>query len=408
MAQTLNKYDKFLIILLASLMFGSIGGALTIPRVVAILLFPYLAKGMRACGYYISRYKTFFTVFICWCVLSMVWTTDKMQGFKELCYHTVHFVYFFEILVFSKFANRPLQSIIFGWILSATVSAAIGLWEVTTGNHLSFVASFQDEKTSWNIGGGMTLDQNFARAAYGNYNSFVAYICFAFAFLLYSVFQKGQNTLVRVVSIGVSVALVSIVILNASRGGLLTIIVFFAVFILSKFKPKYTIPFAIVAIALYLLIANILDNPIFELISYRVSDGGLLNGSDRFEIWDCAWETYVRSAFIGTGVGSITASMLITNPNIIASPHNLFLEILVQYGFIFLFCYLSFLLGIFKKTLRVADRQRKVMLLACFIAMPFFSIIDSGYLLTPNLYAFCASIYVFANIELINKQLQSS
>lgn len=352
MAQTLNKYDKFLIVLLASMMFGGIGGALTIPRVAAILLFPYLTKGMRSCGYYISKYKTFFTVFICWCVLSMVWTTDKMQGFKELCYHTVHFVYFFEILVFSKFANKPLQSIILGWILSAAGSAAIGLWEVTSGNHLSIVASLQDEKSSWNLGGGVTLDQNFARAAYGNYNSFVTYICFAFAFLLYSVFQKGQNLFVRIISICVSVALIAIVILNASRGGLLTIIVFLAVFIFSKFRPKYTIPFAVVIMALCLLIANILDNPIFELISYRVSDGGLLNGSDRFEIWSCAWETYVRSAFIGTGVGSITTSMFITNPNIIASPHNLFLEILVQYGFIFCSVIFLFCCGFSKKLLK--------------------------------------------------------
>ena len=58
-----TKYDYYLVILLSSLALGGFGGALQIPRVLAIVLFPSMLVKIRECKYYIQGYVIFFLIF---------------------------------------------------------------------------------------------------------------------------------------------------------------------------------------------------------------------------------------------------------------------------------------------------------------------------------------------------------
>ena len=112
----------------------------------------------------------------------------------------------------------------------------------------------------------------------------------------------------------------------------------------------------------------------------------------------------------GIGVGGLDASMAQFSKGGINVTHNMFLEVLVQYGVIVFLAVLIFLLRLFKRAFRVEGHRKEVLLMS-FVSMPAYFIIDSTYLLTCHYYVLIATLIVFANYELIrynNRVLWSS
>lgn len=398
----INKYDKAIIILLISIAFGGlyIGfGALQYSRILAILFAPMLLSKITKCNY--IKPLLFFALFvILYGGISLLWSPNPSRGIEELLYYIVHFLLFFEIIVFSKYATKAFQSISLGWILSLSITLVIAMWEITTGEHLS---NSVDHGDTFNLGYGQTILRRYAAVAFHNYNSYVTYICMALPFVFFSLFGKlkKKNFIYLIVIILLSA---SVILFNSSRGGLLCLIVFFLIYFINSPKKKYVIPIFVMLGGGMLFYFG---EDMLSVISYRLSDGGLTTDTGRMQIYSNAIKVFFDTFGFGTGVGGLNSWMSKFSNDILAT-HNLFLEILAQFGFVIFLLFTVFMVRLFFKSLKVSDSNRRIVLYMLFFSLPILSIIDSGYLLGAHFFAYISSIIVFVNheqIRPINKNL---
>ena len=133
-----NKYDIYIFLLIATLCFGNIGGALQVTRVIGIALFPVLLNKWGGSRHYMQSLLTGVVIFMVFATFSLFWTPDRTEGVKELFYYTVHFAVFFEILVFTRLAKAPMRTMVSGWLVTVTLTLIVAVWEITTDNHLEW------------------------------------------------------------------------------------------------------------------------------------------------------------------------------------------------------------------------------------------------------------------------------
>lgn len=391
-----NRYDYYLLLIVSSIAFGDFGGALQPIRLLAILLLPTFLKFLPK-SYYLKGIKKYMKYFILFCLISLVWTSDFGNGCKEFIYFCVHFLIFLEILVFSKKANNPLYSISWGWTLTVFVLTLIGIWEFFTGNHLS--TSVTTDMTV-NMGGVIQSRMN-ANATFGNLNMFVTLLCFSFPWLFYIVSQSAQakkRIVVALVSIMLSVL---IILVNGSRGGLFCYGIFAAIYMFFMPRNKYTVSFSALTISAFCYFIIQYSSEIFLVLTMKNEGAGLASDDSRIEIWSCAAMALAQTLGIGTGVGSMAASLGRISNTIIPATHNMFVEIIMQFGLILSFVYIHFLWRLFKRGYHLKDKIRKMCVLMAMIAMPMYGIINSIYLTAPSLYVLIATIFIFVYYERI-------
>ena len=392
-----NKYDIYILLLIVSTIFGGIGGALTAPRLLGILLIPKLFGSINRENFiYLSSLRSWCVAFYVFALISMLWTPDKVEGFKELVYYLVHFLIFFEVIVFSRKALSPLQFITIGFALCVLLTSVVGFWELTTDNHLAY--SKMDETKASNIGGEIVL-RNFAAVTFYNLNGYVTYLCFCLPFLLYG-FSLEEKLLKRLSFIALVIAIV-LILYNASRGGMFAIVICLAVFFLMSPKNKSLIYSFIVLIGGLLYILYKYGESILFILTLRLSDGGATTDDSRFEIWGNALKVLVEYFGFGCGIGGMNTAMEQFAKGGITITHNVFLELLCQYGVVFCLAFVFFLFKQLKTGLKLLDKKRRVLLTVALVSFPMTGIINSGYLLDPHLCIVLASIYVFANYERI-------
>lgn len=388
----MNRYDVLLILLIVSLAGGLYGGVMVVARFLAILFFPIFIVRISKC-IYIKNFIFSFVVFYAFCFLSMLWTPDKIQGGKELVYWIVHFVYLCEILVFAGYANKPLKSISWGWALMIFLCSLIAGWELLTNDHLSVAID-------------MPKDCRMAAVTFGNRNSFITVLCFSLPWIAYLIFRLTENNFVEK-SILCFVILVSLIVLmfNSSRGGLMSFgimvsvgVIVYRHFFIKKFS-KFLVACCFISVGSVLLLkyAHLLS---VESMNAR---GGMLHDSARLSIWVACLQILYDSSFVGVGVGGMVSALQaysrVSGNVVVASAHNFFVEVLVQYGVVIFVLVVFWLLALLIKSWNLREMDRRAVLLMSLFAMPVYMIIDSGYLLSPSLFALVGSIYVFANVE---------
>lgn len=392
-----NKYDIYILLLIVSTIFGTIGGSLTAPRLLGLLLVPKLFGIVnRENPKYLSSLKSWCIAFYVFALVSMLWTPDKVEGLKELVYYLVHFLIFFEVIVFSRKALSPLQFITIGFALCVLLTSVVGFWELTTDNHLAY--SKFDEASASNMGGEIVL-RKFASVTFGNFNGYVTYLCLCLPFLLYG-FSLEEKSLKWISFIALVIAIV-LILCNASRGGMFSIVICLGAFFLMSPKNKSLIYSFIVLIGGLLYILFKYGDAILYILTLKLSEGGATTDDSRFEIWSNALKVLVEYSGIGCGIGGMNAAMAQFAKGGITVTHNIFLEVLCQYGVVFCIVFVSFLFRQFKTGLKLLDKKRCVLVTVALVSLPMTGIINSRYLLGSDLFIVLASIYVFANYERI-------
>lgn len=389
-----NKYDIFLFLLVASLSLGSIGGAFQASRILTIVLSPFAIEKISSS---FTKYKTLILwslFFLIYCATSLLWTPDTSEGFKQIVYLFVHLLFFFEIIIFSRYAIRPLMYISNGWLFVVLFCSSIGVWELLSGNHLDIAR----ERSDVDNFSGVIITRYYSNSTFGNFNTFVTVLCFSMPWVFYRM-DEGK-LLIKFLGIAAIIVSSVLALLNASRGGFVSIGLMFAVFVLLAKFNKLTKVFSLVIFVFAGVIIFRLGDTMFATIMARASGGGLFDADARLEIWGNALKCIKDSSGLGVGVGGMEASMNKYAQGWINITHNLFLEIFVLYGFIFAFALVIFILRQLRKGLKLKG-SRKVSILMSIVAMPVYTIINSGYLGLPQLYALMATIYVFVNYEFL-------
>lgn len=380
-------------LLITSMAFGNLGGALQLCRLLTILFLPKLIKKFGYCNGTFKNYWYFFVTFILYSCISLLWTPDKLEGVTQLVYFIIHFLFFFELLIFSKLANNAIDSISQGWMYAIAITLIVALWEIITDNHLSISAHESERMINT---GEAVFQQRFASVTFYNYNSYVTFLCFALPFVFYRITRIRSVNLKIITPIIVVLLSCFCILCNASRGGLLSIAIMLLIYTIrqpnNKFKFLTITIFIVIGVWILIQYANIL----FLAISVRSSAGGLFEDSSRFYIWAVAILTIIDTFGFGTGIGGINAGMA-KFTNGITVPHNLFLEILTEFGVVFFSIFMYFIIRLYGSINKVKNYDIKTILYVFLIPLPIYCIIDSGYLLNYWVFAAFASLICFIN-----------
>lgn len=386
-----NKYDYFLITLVCLLVFGIYGDSLQPVRIATLASIPFIiysffktkttkpiANAFKACG-----------LLYLWISISYIWTSDTVQGQKELIYYFTHFSLFLLVLLFYFKANNALKSLTKGWLILISITLVCAFYEIITDLHLS--VNLIPDQFKVNIDGVSYL-KKFASVTYGNYNTYILVICMALPFMFGFLYLK-KNFFVQIFTILIIACTYFVILINASRGGILVGSIMLVIWIIfaQKFKVHYKKEKIAILfpIALYVIFNH--TGMILEQLFNRVSGGGTFTQNDegRIELFISAFNAFIEQPFLGTGIGSIENEM---ENVMIKLPHNLVLEFLVQFGIIATF-YLGFILYVVFRDIIKLKSYSKAILISVLATFPLIIVINSTYLLHPILYVFLASSY---------------
>lgn len=395
--KTNNKYDYLVIILISLLVFGDLGGSLQPIRIFSLLFLPTVIIGaLNLIRYPLIKFSyRFVSILYFYICLSLIWTSDINEGLKEIVYYLSHFSLLILVPLFFLKANKPLASLLRGWVIFIFLTQVVAFNEIFFDVHLSTSFFSSDEMIN---AGGTIVQKKFASVTFGNYNAYSMIISMALPFLfahLY-VFKKLRTQIITIIIICFSYF---ILLINASRGGIIAGGIIFLVFLFItrkqkinhlKMKSLILLPIAFIFLFKYSAI-------VFEQVSYRLYSGAsFTQDTGRFELFNYALQAFYRNPFFGSGVGSLKVEM---QDAYLTTPHNLLLEFLVQFGLFATLLFLFFLFRVFAKSTKKYFVVQFV-IYSSFFSLPIISIINSGYLLYPILWIYIASLYCFSFLEL--------
>lgn len=398
-----NRYDVFLVLLISSLAFCNVGGALQISRLLAILLTPTLLSKLHTCDRSITKVRDFLGLILLYLFFSLLWSFNQMRGVEELIYYGVHFILFLEMIVFARFSNQPIHSIALGWTISVAMTLVVAIWEITTDNHLSY--SQQEAGLVSNFGHGIVVDHRFASVTFYNYNSYVTFLCFALPFLyhrLKSVYKENFREKVLMITV-IALSIVCI-IYNASRGGMISLFVISLLYLFSNRSLKSSIKSLIFFIAIIGVVFFVFRNDILTAFMARMAVSGSVGDESRWPIWQNGLRLLQDTYGFGPGVGGLTTGMERYAKGGITITHNMILELFLQFGSVFALIILSKLWKLYKNLLKGVYGSLTLLMKMILFSLPIIAIIDSGYFLSPHFYAYCASIMIVSSTKYLNLQ----
>lgn len=396
-----NKYDTYIILLLVSTIFGDIGGAFQVVRVIALLLLPQLVAIKWRSSACIKGVVSLFVTWYLYAVFSFIWTPDKIEAVKELVYYPVHMLMFIEICAFSLRAANPLSSICKGWLWFVLLTSIVGIWEITTDQHLS-TSSLQG--AAYLIGEGEVVVHHFASVTFRNFNNYVVRLASSIPFIIYLLLDG--NKIIRYLSFMAMGAVVYILSMNASRGGIICLAISLIMFLVYSLKNKNKAN--IISLFVMIFSATALIYVYWDFLSQnimiRTQSAGMLEDDSRSNLLidgiNLVFNDYLG---LGAGIGGGFTAMENMRHNGLSATHNLFLEIFVYFGIIITILIIMALFKMYRLGVKIKDEKRKmIIMITLFIMLPY-AIIDSGYLLSPQTWLYFASIFVFVYYSSLQK-----
>ena len=104
----MTKYDRILILIIFSQIFGLFGGVFQVTRLLALASIPLLITSLRDCKM-TKDMKTagfLFVLFIAIGLLSVFYSINQENSLKEALYMSINCLLFFEIIFFYKKAQK--------------------------------------------------------------------------------------------------------------------------------------------------------------------------------------------------------------------------------------------------------------------------------------------------------------
>jgi len=379
------------LILILSQIFGLFGGMLQVPRILAILFLPVLFNNFHKEIFKHKIIIIFFFAYFCHCAFSMIFLTENsVNGFKDFCYGVINCLIFIEIINFSF--KQSSSFLIKSWTIYLALTIPIAFIELFYNIHFSNSKFGNDT-----LIGVLGTQKVYAAITYGNYNLYNYIISISFPFLLAGLHIFKRKTLFLLIII----SLFYIVMMNGSRGALLCLVISsltYIIFYSSNSINKKIIIITISSMILTGAVYYIYQSDEFIYLQTRLLSKGL-EDETRKEMINIGLDMFVDSNFLGVGAGNFSESAkLYTYSNVIA-PHNIFIELISQFGIII---FISFIVLLFKafsiKYLYVSKKSNILhyILVSSLIIFAIAHTINSIYLSNPYFWIFLATIYTFS------------
>lgn len=239
-----------------------------------------------------------------------------------------------------------------------------------------------------------------------NAMAFDALVSMAFSLFLFKRFQSKPIRFIILVSLIIELLAI---ILSFSRGALLALSVCAILYIVRKGFKRY-LGILFVGILVTVLIGNYVIKSLdidYDLIEARFSIKEMKEdkGSSRGDIWSAYLSNYDKYIITGTGINNSSSALKGNQLGVWDGyeTHNLYLQFLVEYGFVGLILYLLYLrriLIVYKKT--KDDFFCLLLMGISFMIVTFFLNIDKG---RTMWIAFAIVNMVWSKSILLNRQL---
>ncbi len=266
------------------------------------------------------------------------------------------FLYYIEFLLYFYLGYLAFNDIdmmkkfLFIIILMGLLSAAGHIFSMLTGINLESargveaVASTRDlSQGRWRYGG-----------FFGNVNTMSAFYVMLVPASFY-IAVTDRSYVKKAISLITIIAMIISVLLGASRGGLLFILVNLLISLLFiRIKIKNVV-FSLIAISILIYVLNMLLDQFFMDYLTRAINEMVRKGTDspREQIWYYTWLIILEHPF---GLGLSTTNyytVLQQYGNLFwANPHNMYLEQITQAGFAGLFFFLSIVIRILYRSVK--------------------------------------------------------
>jgi teichuronic acid biosynthesis protein TuaE len=362
----------------------------------------------------VKVYLQYFAIWLGYAFVSVMWAADQVAAIKNIIFLFTGVSIIFFLVYFFRNLNT-LKWLYLLWLLIFVVLIPIGIWEVTTGNHLA-TSTLLDQERSW---------VRFApTTVFTNQNDYAAFIALTIPMILMWI-RYYSKLYIRILGVLVLIVSLFLLIMTTSRScyvAVLAGLVFWFIFLL-QLKTKLMTLVTVTALCILLLLAfpDWLKGT-FSFVQTEISSiEGVVSATDdsssvvkRRNLIKNAIYFTVQSAGFGVGAGNAEYYMerySIYPTGRITNVHNWWAEILANYG-IFIFAgyvilYISIFLNLWRAYKRI-NFQTEVMICEALLVglVSFFmaSISSSSIIAFPPQWIFFGFCLTFLNY-LRNKEL---
>jgi O-antigen ligase len=259
-------------------------------------------------------------------LISLSWSTDVAGGIGMLLAVSVGAMSLYIVSI-SDLSVAGIRLLMWAWVAAVGLSMPIAYYEIATGNH------FQFSLDSRNLGGTFN-DLPFAAIFFGNYNDFSTWLCLAFPITMAAfieakgVYRKASVAILNILVVGV-------IFVNTSRACLAYVAAIIAVYIFKYHSFRmYVSLFIAIILPIFIIRYNdqILD--VYALAIYRFEVTNEIDESyiQRTGLLLSGIQAIFDSFGLGVGLGGFEEYVNDNYPYLIPNPHNILLEIAVNFG----------------------------------------------------------------------------
>lgn len=324
----------FFTLIIIFLSFGGLGGSLQPSRILCLALLPYIIRNLTLAFIRVASNinigaVTFIVSILFLSVLSSLWSFDFI---KTLGYTLVLNINALPLIYVATLNSRrrrlALGAAVAGWFWALLITIPFAFYELSTGNHFLFAL---DER-----GTGDVNLLPYASVFFGNYNDYSVFIILCLSAVLV---LKSKSLTKMDFSIATLVVLASAaicVVANTSRAAMISLFAMSLFVAFVRLSWLRFLSFSICFVVVVLLIVDVFDSPLIAYIGLKAVDFStdLTEGIGRLAILSAGFEAMLNTAGLGVGAGAYGAYFQMMNYDIIPNPHNLFLEIALNFGMI--------------------------------------------------------------------------
>ncbi len=274
-------------------------------------------------------------------MLSLSWTKDLIGGVGMLLAVSTGGCALFAIRRMHLNVNS-LKLVMFSWVGVVAISVVVAFYEIMTGNHFQFAMEAR-------VIGGNFGDFPFAAIMFGNYNDYSAWLCLAFPITM-AAFLEVRKTWSRSFVILINLAVVAIIFVNTSRTALVyvALVVLFYIVKFQTFRLDGVIS-SILTVPLVLARYGSDILKLYELAVYRFTVSADIDESytQRSGLISAGITAVRESWGFGIGIGGFEEYINDNYPYFIPNPHNILLEISINFGIFGLIMFICIVIFLF-------------------------------------------------------------
>lgn len=381
----MNRFDFFIVIIFALMLFGDYGAGLQPIRVFTLLLtyvnFHYLYNFLKKKENLFLFFFSFFMVF--YCLLSTSFLVDNISNsFLSFIYFFLNMLLFLNFLCCFNLSKNPFNSVQIGSLIFCCVSILFAIYEINTGFHLGISLDAFEARS--------TRLRTYSSFTFANYNTFILALMVNMPIISH-LFIASKRIIIKSIAFILLLGMVYIIVINGSRSGLIA----FIMTILYVIFSSKSILFRMFLCLFFLFFIFYLLSE-FDFLAIKLSTNGLEDYARYSVIFD-AFSSFSQK-ILGFGIGNFTfyTKDVLKLNSIVYAEHNFFMEILFELGVFSFIFFILFLFRIFYFYVR-RKKDGKVLLIYMFSLFAPFSVINSGYLLAPIVWIFLGILCVYSS-----------